>query len=217
MSSTDIYYVYAYLRSKNSKTASAGSPYYIGKGKGNRAFVRHHGKIPDRDHIIVLIKNISHHHSVEIEKALISYYGRKDLGSGILINKTDGGDGLHNPSPETRKLMSEAKMSESAETRLKRSIAAKNRPRRPISEETKRKISEANLGKKRTAESKKLMSDKKIGRRLSEEHKLKISINSKKPKGRQKRVVCPNCGQTVSASAMTKFHGDKCSTSSHKD
>ena len=26
------YYIYAYIRNKNSKTATAGTPYYIGKG-----------------------------------------------------------------------------------------------------------------------------------------------------------------------------------------
>ena len=32
------YYVYAYIRSKNTIVGKAGSPYYIGKGKGKRAF-----------------------------------------------------------------------------------------------------------------------------------------------------------------------------------
>lgn len=40
MSSSYIYYVYAYLREKDSDTASTGSPYYIGKGKNKRAWER---------------------------------------------------------------------------------------------------------------------------------------------------------------------------------
>jgi hypothetical protein len=56
-----IYYVYAYIRSKDSETAKAGTPYYIGKGKGNRAFVKHGAvKTPkDRSKIIFLETNLT--------------------------------------------------------------------------------------------------------------------------------------------------------------
>jgi hypothetical protein len=45
-----------------------------------------------------------------IEKYLISFYGRKDLRLGALINQTDGGEGAINPSAVTKKLISDSKL-----------------------------------------------------------------------------------------------------------
>lgn len=41
----------------------------------------------------------------EIE--LIAFYGRRDIGTGILTNMTDGGEGVVNPSPESREKASQ--------------------------------------------------------------------------------------------------------------
>ena len=101
------FYTYAYLRSKDSKTAKAGTPYYIGKGHGNRAY-NYHRRTPvpkDRSKIIFLKENVTEEEAFTYEREMILFYGRKDLGTGILINWTDGGEGTSNPSLETRRRM----------------------------------------------------------------------------------------------------------------
>ena len=84
------FYTYAYLR-KGDRT-----PYYIGKGSGKRAYDRHthRVKVPDdRDRIIFLKENISEREAWDYEREMIQFYGRKDLGTGILRNMSDGGEG----------------------------------------------------------------------------------------------------------------------------
>jgi hypothetical protein len=203
------FYVYAYLRNKDSKTAKAGTPYYIGKGIDNRAFVKHHGsKPPPLECIIFLKENLSEQEALDLEIKLIAEYGRKDLNTGILNNKTNGGEGLKNPSLITRKKLSEAKRNESNETKLKRSIAAKNRIRHPLSEETKKKISKANSGRKREEKAKKKMSIAAKGKLKTKETKEKIK---KKLKNRPKPIsVCPTCGKSGGISAMIRWHFDNC-------
>jgi hypothetical protein len=83
------FYTYAYLREDRT-------PYYIGKGKGNRAYRKYKGEIKlpkDKSRIIFLKQNITEEEAFKHEIYMIAVFGRKDLGTGILRNKTNGGEG----------------------------------------------------------------------------------------------------------------------------
>ena len=134
------YYTYAYLR--EDKT-----PYYIGKGTGKRIYSTNKRIKPpkDKSRIIYLKQNLTEEEAFKHEVYMIDVFGRKDLGTGILVNMTNGGEGASGwvPSEENKKNISDAKKNPSEETRKKISDAKKN-----PSEETRKKMSEASKGKK---------------------------------------------------------------------
>ena len=156
------FYVYAFLRKDD------GTPYYIGKGQGDRinSPTGRRFKLPPKDQRKILVDGLTEPEAFEYEVSLISLLGRKDLGTGCLRNLTDGGDGMSGlvHSPKTLAKISAASRNRSPKTLAKLSAAGKSRKHSPEtlakisaakrnpSPETLAKISAALKGRKHSAE-----------------------------------------------------------------
>ena len=136
--------------------------FYIGIGnKIKRAYSKHNRNTHWRNivnsvgyQIDILINGCSYDEAKKVEIGLIKDYGRRDLGLGPLVNMTDGGDGIINPSEEARKKISERISGENhpkygipIPESQRQSIIESNKTR-VISEETRKKHSERQKGEK---------------------------------------------------------------------
>jgi hypothetical protein len=174
------FYTYLWLRED-------GTPYYVGKGSGKRAFTRHRNNAPPPKSLArILVQHWeSEEKAFEMEKWWISLFGRKDNGTGVLRNLTDGGE--NPPSAVTmwetrdRSLLSELMKGNTYASALKGTHQSWERIRNRVearkkngtykqSEETKKKIGESikALG---------LIGEKNpfFGKKHSEEYRIKRS------------------------------------------
>lgn len=167
------YYVYVWLRSKDSDIAPKYTPYYVGKGSGKRAFEKYGRTVPaprDSSCVAFVAEGLTEERAFELESYCIKLYGRVNTGTGILRNRTDGGDGPSGMiiSEETRRKMSEQRQGEKHplwgkprpdHVKQKISVASSgpnnSRYGVPLSQETRDKISQSNTGKPKSSDHRK--------------------------------------------------------------
>ena len=169
------FYTYAYLREDRT-------PYYIGKGQGKRRY-QTDGKPcskPPKDRIIFLKQNLTEEEAFKHEIYMIAVFGRKDLGTGILHNRSDGGEGPSNPSEETRKKMRENRIGKTSSEQSRNKMSESRRGSKnhfygkQHTEETKAKLKEANIGKTLSEEIKTKIGKSNTGRILSDQTRENI-------------------------------------------
>ncbi|WP_165899759.1 NUMOD3 domain-containing DNA-binding protein [Borborobacter arsenicus] len=165
------FYVYAWCY-------PGGRPFYVGKGAGERD-TSERGRNPIFKRIVAKIRRngsepfvarwqdgLCEEDAFRLEVAYIGLLGRRDKGTGILANLTDGGDGPSGAviSDETRAKLSEARR-------------GKNNPMNVP--EYREKVAASKRGKPRPPEVHERLLAANLGRPLSVEHRAKLSEASR--------------------------------------
>ena len=211
------------------------TPYYIGKGKGRRAFAkgRHRSRPIDPSNIVIIADNLTEDEAFALEIKKISEYGRK-IDGGILNNISLGGEGVSGVTWDD-------------ERKAKRTVYLKEYYNSPAGEKTKQSITERQAGKsfaerfgeERSSIIGKKIADKQLGISLEErwgedkareaKEKIKAARSNQifGPESNRKRseamkiahatktyvaakVTCPHCGKTMDHRNAYRWHGDKC-------
>ena len=197
-----IYYVYAYLRKD-------GTPYYIGKGSGDRIHHKNHTvNLPPTERRVFIEKNMTSVGAYALERRLIRWYGRKHIETGILRNRTAGGEGVDDPSlfiDYEKREVKRLKTVKSKEYEPKLKASHKKRLKTISSEGYKVKKEE--IKKKKSEKMLKLYSDEKWNKKRIE----KTIISMKDPDFVERHYfTCEHCGLYCDKGNYKRWHGSNC-------
>lgn len=187
------FYVYVHRK------ATTGEIFYVGKGCGKRAYavgvdrsVHWNRLVKKHGHTIELVASgLQEWYAHELERELIAYHGRKNLGLGPLINKTDGGEGVSGLvfTQESLKRLSDSHLGWVASEDTRAKMSASFTPAR------KAKLSADNKGKTLPPERVARMSE---AARVSLE---RPEVRKKMSDGVKAAYASPEARQRLSASA----------------
>lgn len=179
------FYVYVWKR-------PCGTPFYVGKGKRYRDTTEQ-GRNPIFRNIVAKIRasgeepvverifdGVTENEAFAHEIALVAKYGRKNNGTGVLANLTDGGDGANGciPSEATRAKISASLTGRIQSEQARAKLSAFNKGK-VFSDETRAKLSAARKGRGHSQEARARMSAAHKGKVPSEESRVKMSVARK--------------------------------------
>jgi hypothetical protein len=202
------FYVYLYLDINDE-------PFYVGKGSGNRVKISKtklkqqpflKNKIDkvgiDNVKIHFLNENITEEEAFMWERYWIKYIGRRSKKEGSLCNLTDGGEGHSGfvQSEDTRKKRRELMIGNL------HALGSKH-PNKKLSEQQKTRLRELRTGCKHTVETKQKMSQSRMGRIVSEETRMRMSVAKKGQPSARKGTTLPEAvKKKISETKRTKKH-----------
>jgi hypothetical protein len=209
--------VYAHINSNTDEV------FYIGIGKTiNRASSKDkrskfwHDYIKMHPYRIeILFDNMSWDDACRKEIELISYYGRRDLKEGTLVNLTNGGAGGDTMTGRKNPSLGELNRARKGLPGLKLQWINKDGKNKRVLEENLQEHLDAgwNKGSLKTGPRAASKGKKPWNTGLSG-YKVPNISNALKGKKRafytQTFTTCTHCKREVNATALIRFHGDKC-------
>lgn len=194
------YYIYRHIRT------DINIPFYVGIGtvgnnpstkryqyhraytyaKKSKSRSRHwcniYNKCNENIDVDILFETDSWEEAQNKEREFIALYGRIDLGTGTLVNLTDGGEGANGaivPYERRERISKSMKGMVKSQEQINKIAKALSGRSRPESVKQKLRETHAKIKFKHSEEAKIRIVNALIGRKVSEETRLKISQSNK--------------------------------------